>query len=158
MELLERLRQPLDRLDQVLAVGLLLERDPDRGDLTREVLGVGERARVHLAVALDLGAVAVGLAVLREQDQRRRVRGLRREREVQQDERIRVPAQRPGAGVERDPQEDEDRLRGEVAAGAEEPREPLREARERIRVVDRAARGPAGRLEIVAAMPSAADE
>ena len=71
--------------------GLLLEREPDPRDLPREVLGVRERAGVDLAVAFDLGAIAVRLAVLREQDQRRRVGGLGREREVQQDERVGIP-------------------------------------------------------------------
>ena len=64
------------------------------GDLAREELGIGERAGVHLAVALGLGLVPVGLSVLRQQDQRRRVRGLGREREVKQDERVRIPPQR----------------------------------------------------------------
>ena len=87
---LDRVRQLLERLDQVLAIGLLLEHDPDLGELAREELGLGQRAGVGLAVALDLLLVAVGLAVLREQDQRRGVRGLSREQQVQQDERIRV--------------------------------------------------------------------
>ena len=91
VRLLDRAHQPFDRVGYVVAVGLLLEREPDAGDLARQVLGVRERARVDLPVAFDLGAVAVGLAVLREQDQRRGVRGLGREREVQQDERVRVP-------------------------------------------------------------------
>ena len=52
---------------------------PESDDLTGEVLGVGEVALGALAVLLDLHAVAVVLAVLREQDQGRGVRGLQRE-------------------------------------------------------------------------------
>ena len=48
-------------------------------------------ARVHQPVLLVLDPVAVGLTVLGEQDQRRGVGRLRREREVQEDERVRVP-------------------------------------------------------------------
>ena len=43
---LKRLGEPLDRVEQVVLVGLVLERDPDRGDLARQVLGVGQRAGV----------------------------------------------------------------------------------------------------------------
>ena len=60
-------------------VTTLCEPDADRGDLAGEVLGVGLDARVDLAVAVGLDAVALGLAVLREQDQRRGVGGLHRE-------------------------------------------------------------------------------
>ena len=79
MQPLDRLGQLLDRREKILAVCLLLEHDPHRGDLARQELGLGQRAGVGLAVALDLLLVTVGLAVLREQDQRRRVRRLRRE-------------------------------------------------------------------------------
>ena len=146
VHVLERLREALDRLDEVIAVGLLLERDPDRGDLAGQVIVVGQRSRVDLAVALDLRTVPFGLAVLRQQDQRRGVRGLGREREVQQDERVGIPAVGERDPVQDDPDEDEDRLRGEVAAGAEEPCQPLGEASERVGIVNRAARRPAGGL------------
>src|SRR5947209_540773 len=151
VEALERLAEAVHRVDDVVAVGLAFEREADRGHLTREELRVGERARVHLAVALRLLAVAVGLAVLGEQDQRCRVRRLGGEHQVQEDERVRVPAQRDGCGVEDDPEHDEDRLSDEVAAGAEEAGGAFGEARERVRVV----RGTAGRAargcEVVAA-------
>jgi hypothetical protein len=42
---------------------------------------------------------ALGLTRLGEQDQRRRVRRLRREREVEQDERVRIPLERDPAAL-----------------------------------------------------------
>src|SRR5690606_33202419 len=56
---------------------------PQGDDLAGEVLGVGEVALRALAVLLDLHAVAVILTVLREQNERRRVRRLHREHEGQ---------------------------------------------------------------------------
>src|ERR1035437_8839131 len=53
LEAFQRLGQPFDRLDDVVTVGLLLQREPDRGNLTGQVLGLGQRARVHVTVALD---------------------------------------------------------------------------------------------------------
>ena len=53
-------------------VATSLHRQPQRDDLAGEVLGVGEVALGALAVLLDLHAVAVVLAVLREQDERAR--------------------------------------------------------------------------------------
>ena len=75
----------------------------------------------EVALALDVGVVvlldggiaelvAVGLAGLGEEDQRRRVGRLGREREVQQDERIRIPSEADRGGVDRDPQDDQDGL------------------------------------------------
>ena len=58
-------------------------REAERDDLAGQVLGVGEVALGALAVLLELHAVAVVLAVLREQDERRRVRGLQRQDERQ---------------------------------------------------------------------------
>jgi len=72
--------------------------------------------------------VAVGLTRLREQDQRRRVRGLRREDEVQEDERFRVPVVDERDRVERDPQRDDDRLADDVARRPEEARSLLGDA------------------------------
>src|SRR5919198_2742858 len=69
--------------------------------------------------------VTVGLAGLSEQDQRRRVRSLRREGEVQQDERVWVPVRDDRDRIERDPHGDDDRLAGDVLRRAEEPRGPL---------------------------------
>ena len=71
------------------------ERHAQRDDLAGEVLGVGEVALGALAVLLDLHAVAVVLAVLREQDEGRGVRGLQRQDQRQQREvrRARVELQ-----------------------------------------------------------------
>ncbi len=84
------MRELLEGRDQILAIGLLLEHDPHFGELPGQELRLRQRARVGLPVALNLLLVTVGLAVLREQDQRRRVRGLGREQQVEQDERIGV--------------------------------------------------------------------
>ena len=59
------------------------------------------------------GLVAVGLAGLREQDQRGGVGGLEGEGEVEQDERVGVPAQRDEGDVCRDPRRDDDGLADE---------------------------------------------
>src|SRR5690349_10268020 len=87
-----------------LALALLLELRERRLDaaeaqarghqLTREELRVGLRAGVDAAVLVGLDPVALRLAVLREQDQRRGVGGLGREGQVEQDERVRVPPER----------------------------------------------------------------
>jgi hypothetical protein len=106
------LRQALDLLGQP-AVGL------EQLRLTmRDVFAVP-------CVGLGAGLVAVGLPRLREQDQRRGVGGLGREREVQQDERVRVPAQRDRGRVDRDPRDDEDGLPEDVVRRPEETGEPL---------------------------------
>ena len=60
-------------------VATSLQRDPQRGHLAGQVLGVGEGALGPLPVLLERDPVAVGLPVLREQDQRRGVRGLQAE-------------------------------------------------------------------------------
>ncbi len=52
--------------------------------------------------------------------------------------------------VEDDPDDHEDRLEREVAAGTEVPGQLLGEAAERIGIVDRSAGGPAGGFQIVA--------
>ena len=95
------------------------------------------------AVLLGLHAVAVGLPVLGQQDQRRGVGGLGGERQVEQDERVGVPAQLDRDHVQRDPDDHDDRLDGEEAAGAEEPGDALGELADRVRV--RAAGSCAGR-------------
>ena len=82
--------EAVDRVAQVVGGDDVGEREADRRELPGDELGVGLRAEVHLAVALGLAPVAVGLAVLREEDQRRGVGGLGREGEVQEDERVRV--------------------------------------------------------------------
>jgi len=60
-----------------------------RGQFAGQEVGLGSHLGRHLAIEVVLAAVALGLAVLRQQDQRGGVGGLRREREVEQDERVR---------------------------------------------------------------------
>src|SRR6266536_1962019 len=100
------------RLEQLLELSPLLEAP------ARKLLAV-ER------VCYGAGLVPIGLPCLREQDQWRRVRRLRREGEVEQDERIGVPAQPGGDGVQRDPDDDDERLADEELRRAEEAREGL---------------------------------
>src|SRR4051794_31255341 len=70
--------------------------------------------------------VAVRLTGLREENQRSGVGGLRGEGEVQQDERVRVERlEQELAGVQRDPERDEDRLADDEPGRAEEARETL---------------------------------
>src|SRR5262249_4563050 len=69
---------------------------------------------------------------LREQDQRRCVRRLRREREVEQDERVRIEVDEDRVAVEGDPGDDDDRLREDVPRCAEEAREALGVAAEPV--------------------------
>jgi hypothetical protein len=73
-----------------------------------------------------MGLVPVGLAGLREQDEGRGVRRLRRKGQVQQDEWIRVPLEADGKRVEDDPDDDYDCLANDVLGGTEEPGELLR--------------------------------
>ena len=121
--------------------------EADRRQLPGEVLGVGLGAGVDLAVELGLGPVALVLAVLGQQDQRGGVGGLGGERQVQQDERVRVPAQPDGDDVEGDPDDDEHGLADQEAAGAEEAGDALGEAAERVGVeVDAETPPRAGRV------------
>ena len=101
-EHLELRAQHVARDDLVREVG---DGHAQGDDLAGEVLGVGEVALGALAVLLDLHAVAVVLAVLREEDEGGRVRRLQREDERQQREvrRARVELQRHGC--ERVPRE-----------------------------------------------------
>src|SRR5215218_923102 len=78
-------------------------------DLAREVLGVGEVALGALPVLLDLHAVAVVLAVLREKDQGRGVRRLQREHEGERREADRDGVESVLLGCERVPQHPADR-------------------------------------------------
>src|SRR5207253_442751 len=75
----------------------------------------------HLAVQL----VPVGLARLREQDQRCGVRRLGREDEVQHDPGPRIPVVDPADRVQDDPGDDDERLADDVLRRAEEARELL---------------------------------
>ena len=96
------------------------------------------------AVLLRLHPVPVGLPVLRQQDQRRGVGGLGGERQVEQDERVGVPAQSDGEDVQRDPDDDDDRL-DEEAGGPDEPGDRLGEPAERLGVEPQEAADGRGR-------------
>src|SRR5207237_6772531 len=78
-----------------------------------------------LGVRLRVDLVAVGLAGLREQDQRRRICRLGREREVEEDERVLVEVNEDRVAVEDDPEDDDERLGRDVLRRPEETCEPL---------------------------------
>ena len=113
--------------------GQLADGDPQRGQLAGQELGVGLGLR-RPRRSSSADPVAVVLAVLGQQDQRRGVGGLGGEGQVEQDERVGVPAQLDGDDVEGDPDDDDDRLDGQEAAGAQEPGDPLGEPAERVGV------------------------
>src|SRR6516164_2328815 len=78
-----------------------------------------------LRVGKAVGLVAVGLAGLSEQDQRRRISGLEREREIEQDERIDVELC-PTGHVNHDPEADNDGLGDKEGRSTEEAGEIFR--------------------------------
>jgi hypothetical protein len=86
----------------------------------------------NLSDMVGRSLVTVGLSGLGEQDQGRRVRGLRGERKIEQDERIGVPAQADRYRVERDPNSDEQGLAENELRGAEESCEPFRSPAEAV--------------------------
>src|SRR5919108_914072 len=120
------------------------------GHLLRQLLVLTRQSRVRLEERLELvrlgldrgkplGAAALGLVVtllrhlsellvtgglprLRQQDQRRGVRRLGREPEVQENERLRIPVAHERDGVEDDPRRHDDRLAEDVLRCAEEAR------------------------------------
>src|SRR4051794_9967577 len=96
-------------------VGLALDRRLALLHTTREFLVVGLGPLAGLLVPFRLAGLC-------EQDQRSRIGGLGREREVQEDERVRVPAQADGDRVDRDPQSNHDCLGDDVLRRAEEAR------------------------------------
>ena len=109
---------------------------------TGTLFGVGLGPDCGVAVSLHLHAVTLRLAVLREEDQRRGIRGLGREREVEEDERVGVPPTVADVAdveapreVEADPHDDDERLHHEEARGAEEARDGLGELAELLGVV-----------------------
>lgn len=57
------MHQALERLHEIVALGLALERHPDRRDLPGEELRLGRGPRVGFTISLDLMPVTVGLAV-----------------------------------------------------------------------------------------------
>ncbi len=76
--------------------------------------------------------VALRLPRRREQDQRRRVGGLEREREVQEDEGVGIPAEAQPDRIQCDPDGDEQGLPGDVLGRAEETGSRLRASAERV--------------------------
>src|SRR5699024_9780025 len=88
---LEFSEQVLELGADEVASGDLAHGDAQCRDLPGQVLGVGEIAFGSLPIVFELDAVTVGAAVLREQDQWCRVRGLQRQDEGEQRE-----VQRPG--------------------------------------------------------------
>jgi hypothetical protein len=111
------------------------QRQPDGGQLPGQELGVGLGPDRDLTVALDVGPVPVVLAVLGQQDQRGGVGGLRREGQVEQDERVGVPVLDQPDRVQDDPADHDDGLAGQEAAGAEEPGDALGHPAEGVGVV-----------------------
>ena len=82
----------------------LAQREARGRQLAGQELGLGLRALVDEPILLGAQPVALGLAVLRQQDERRRVGGLRREREVEQEER-RVVVEAEPEVADRDPRD-----------------------------------------------------
>src|SRR3984885_14994184 len=74
---------------------------------------------IDLVVVLGLDPVGVSLPVLAEQDQRGSVGGLSGEDQVQQDERVRIPAMHQSEQVQPDPQNDDHGLRDNEGPGPE---------------------------------------
>ena len=113
------LGKPLGLLGQRrIRVEQLLELPPLLDAPARKLLAV-ER------VCYGARLVPIGLPGLGEQDQRRRVRRLCREGKVEQDERLGVPAQPGSDRVQRDPDNDDERLADKELRRAEEACEGL---------------------------------
>ena len=70
-------------------------------------------------IRIRVGLVAIGLPRLREQDQRRRVGGLKTERQVQENEGVEVKFDNP-RNIQTDPDHNKKRLRDEEERGAKE--------------------------------------
>src|SRR5699024_1604005 len=131
---LEDVRQIIQLAAQVITGDGLTDRGAHAGDLPGQELRVRLGFRRAPTVLVDARAVAVLLPVLRQQNQRRGVRGLRGERQVQQDERVRVPVPPHAADVQRNPDDDDDRLVRQVLAGAEEAGDALRHLTDAVAV------------------------
>jgi len=142
MRRLELLAEPLDRVRQllqpvveVLGGDHVADGQPHTGDLAGQELGVGLRALGHAAIGVGLRPVPELLAVLRQQDQRGGVGGLGGEGQVEQDERVRIPPQRDDDDVDEDPDGDDDGLDDEEPGGAEVAGDGLAELTEGVGVV-----------------------
>ena len=144
-QLVEPLGEQVDRVDQVveLIAELLAgddvgEHHPDAGDLPGEELGVGGGALGDGSIDLPLGAVPRLLAVLGEQDERCRVRGLQREDEGQQHETAIPGVELEAFGEQQvvgDPEADDERLPHQEPGRAEEAGDRLGETTEHVRLV-----------------------
>ena len=98
-----------------------------------------------LCVGIRMGLVAVRLAGLGQQDERRGVGGLQAERQIEQDERIDIEME-DARRVECDPHPDHDRLADEKHRRAEKPCKTLRLESEPI-VAENRREMPVGRVE-----------
>jgi hypothetical protein len=94
-----------------------------RGDQLPLFAGHGQRFAV-LGIGIGVGFVAIGLAGLREQDQRCGVGRLEAESEVEEDERINIEMEEPG-DIDDDPDGHDHSLRHEEERRPEKPRESL---------------------------------
>jgi hypothetical protein len=106
-------------LQESLQVGCLMARD---------LLALCARLGKGFAmsgIGLAQSFVPVCLAGLGKEDQRSRVRSLKRESEIQEDERIRVPPKRYGCDVDDDPQANQHRLSDQESRRAKESGEGL---------------------------------
>lgn len=111
---------------QVFPGHYLADGQPQRGQLAGQIPGVGLGLRGATTVFVECDPVPVLLTVLGEQNERRRLGGLRGESQIEQDKRVRVPAQCRREQVHRNPCQHQDRLQQQVASGAEETRDGLR--------------------------------
>src|ERR1035437_6564494 len=126
--------QVLHLAAEVVPGGDVTHGDAQRGNLPGEELGVRLGLLGTRTVFLERDPVAVLLPVLRQQDQRGGIGGLRGEGQVEQDERVGVEPQCDGSHVDGDPDDDEDRLDEQVATGTEETRDALADLADRVEV------------------------
>jgi len=134
LALLQRIHDPLLELQDPLLERLDVLEDLGVAPQQPLVLLLG-----HIGLVggmLQGQPIALGGAIARQQDQRRRVRRLGREGQVEQDEGIRIerPAQQVGVG--RQPDRDEDRLQDQEAPAPQEPRDAIGDARPHRRLVE----------------------
>ena len=155
-QLLDGGQQLAELVAQLVAGDGVGEHQPDAGDLAGQELGVGPGALGDAAVELGLDAVAALLAVLGQQDERRRVRGLQRQHQGEQHEAAAPRVELGAVGhqhVPRDPDDDDERLPDQEPGRAEVAGDRLAEPAERVRVVlDVEAPVVARRREVLAAL------
>ena len=128
--------------------------EADAGDLAGEELGVSLRSFGDLAVVVGGQSVAAFLAVLGEQDQRRRVRGLQRQHQGEQHETAVPRVELVALGrqqVEGQPHDDHNGLPDEETRRAEVAGDRFAELTERLGVVGDVEPVPVARRGEVAA-------